>query len=176
MKRTIVLAIAIVVGIVALAGAAELKIAYVDLQRALNDCQAGKDAKEQLKKTFEGKNKDIQQKERAIKALQDEIKAKQTVLSEEALQKKQDELDRLMRDYKRAVQDLKEDLAKKEAQYRDQILKDLLGIVNRLGKEKGYTIIFERVPGVLLYIDDRYDITDEVIKIYDQQYQKEKNR
>jgi outer membrane protein len=176
MKRAVILTISVLFVFVTLAGAAEVKIGYVDLQKALNECLAGKEAKESLKKAVEQKQKAIQEKERAIEALKAEIEAKQTVLSEEALQKKQDKLDRLMRDYKRFVQDANEELKKKEAQYTNQILMDLRDIVIDLGKKRGYTIIFERVPGVLLYVDETLDLTDEVIKLYDEKYKKDKNK
>jgi len=171
MKRLLFsVAIVLLSASVSLAG---IKLGYVDLQKALNECIAGKEAKEKLKKEIQQKQEQIQQKEKTIQALKAEIEAKQAVLSEEALQKKQDELDRLMRDYKRFVQDANEELKRKEAQYTNQILKDLREIVVEFGKKHGYTIIFERVPGVLLYVDDTLDLTEKIIKIYDQKYKRE---
>ena len=135
------------------------KIAYVDLQREKNE-----------------KQKVIEEKERQIDALKAEIEAKKTVLSEEALQKKQEDLDRLMRDLKRFVQDANEELQKKQQQYTNKILSELVQVVQELGKQEGYTFIFERVPAVLLYVDEGLDLTDEIIKIYDEKYQKEKEK
>ncbi len=176
MKRMVLIGVVIALMVATSAWAEGLKFAYVDLQRALNECMAGKEAKATLEKEKEEKQKQIQEKEKQIEALKAEIEAKKTVLSQEALQRKQDDLDRLMRDLKRFVQDANEELQKKQQQFTNNILTELVKVVQELGKERGYTFIFERVPGVLLYVDEGLDLTDEVIKRYDEKYQKEKGK
>ncbi|RME68489.1 MAG: OmpH family outer membrane protein [Nitrospirae bacterium] len=176
MKRLFMVGLLVALIVPSVSFAKDLKVAYVDLQKALNECMAGKEAKETLEKEKAQKQKEIEKKEKQIDALKAEIEAKKAVLSQEALQKKQDDLDRLLRELKRFVQDANDELQKKQQQYTNKILSELVSVVNEIGKQRGYTIIFERVPGVLLYVDESLDITDEVIKLYDQKYQKEKEK
>lgn len=174
MKRLFMICLMMALVVPSVSLAKEMKFAYVDLQKALNECMAGKEAKEILEKEKDKKQKEIEKQEKKIDALKAEIESKKTVLSEEALQKKQEDLDRLLRQLKRFVQDSNDELQKKQQQYTNKILSELVEVVNEIGKQRGYTIIFERVPGVLLYVDEAIDITDEVIKLYDEKYQKEK--
>jgi len=43
-------------------------------------------------------------------------------------------------------------------------------VTQEYGKEKGYTFIFERSESALLFADDATEVTEEIIKIYDQRY------
>jgi len=49
-----------------------------------------------------------------------------------------------------------------------QIQKDLLEIVKKVGKEEGYTMIFESGVGGIIYAREEFDITDKVIKKYNE--------
>jgi hypothetical protein len=43
-------------------------------------------------------------------------------------------------------------------------------VINQVGKEKGYTLIFNKyAPGMLVYADDAIDITDEVLRRFNTQ-------
>ena len=115
---------------------AEVKIGYVDMQRALNESEAGKRARNSLEKIIKNKQKLLDKKGKEIEKLKKEIQSQSSLLSEEALKQKQDELDRKMRDYKRAFQDAQEEVKKKEITLTNEILKEIRKIINQIGKEE----------------------------------------
>ena len=39
-------------------------------------------------------------------------------------------------------------------------------VINQVGKDKGYTMIFNKFQAGLLYADDAVDLTDEVLKVF----------
>jgi len=154
-------------GLLAFAGTAvadEVKIAIVDLDRAINATDQGKKAREELQgkqKQAEGQLKPMYEKG---KALAEEIQSKRFVLSEDALRKKQLDLADIQNDLKSKGAELegqfKIDYERLVGPLRDK----LLGIVTDFGKEQGYTLILERnTPGVI-YSKEALDITDEVVK------------
>jgi outer membrane protein len=154
--------------------AAEIKIGIVDLQKALNESEAGKQAKKDLEEIIKAKQKLIDQKGREIEKLKEEIDKQASVLSEKALRQKQDELDRKMRDYKRFVQDAQDEVKRKEAQLTEEILKELRKVIDEIGKKENFTLILEKVEGVVLYIDETVDITQKVIETYNKKIKKNK--
>jgi len=154
-------------GLLAFAGTAvadEVKIAIVDLDRAINATDQGKKAREELQgkqKQAEGQLKPMYEKG---KALNEEIQSKRFVLSEDALRKKQLDLMDIQNDLKSKGAELegqfKIDYERLVGPLRDK----LLGILTDFGKEQGYTLILERnTPGVI-YSKEALDITDEVVK------------
>ncbi len=152
----------------------DVKIAIVDLRKALNESEAGLKAKASLEEMIKQKQKAIDEKGKEIEALKEEIEKKSSVLSEEALRSKQDELDRKMREYKRFVQDAQEEVKKKENQLTAEILKELREIINEIGKEEGYSVILEKAEGVVLYYNEAVDITQKVIDRYNKKFRQGK--
>lgn len=142
-----------------------IKIGYVNLQRALNESEAGKNAKKQMEALIASKQKGINDKEKEIDRLKTELDRQKTVLSAEAKKKKEDTLEREMRDYQRLLRDSQEEVQKKEMELTSEIIRELRTVVSKIGKDEGYTMILEQAEGIMLYGSPAVDLTDKVIKI-----------
>lgn len=149
-----------------------VKIGYVDLQKALNDSQAGQKAKKVLTDLVAAKQKSVDDKASEIEKLKTELDRQATVLSPEAKKQKEERLERDLRDYQRMIRDTQEELQKKEADLTNSIIRDLREIVRKIGEEEGYTLILEQVEGIILYSSPSYDLTEKVLKRYDQTQKK----
>jgi len=55
-----------------------------------------------------------------------------------------------------------------------KILEDLDPIIKRVAQKRGCTLVLEKSEGGVLYVDEDYDLTDEVIRIYDREKAKER--
>lgn len=147
---------------------ADLKIGYVDLNKALNESDSGKKAKKVLEDMVNNKQSVISKKEEEIKAFKDELDKQSSVLTPEAMKDKQDHLNKLIREGQRMVNDFQEEVRKKDSELTQEIQKDLIDIVNKFGKDEGYTIIFERGASGMIYSQKELDLTDKVIKKYNE--------
>lgn len=150
------------------AHAADLKIGYVDLNKALNESESGKKAKKILEDMINSKQSVIAKKEDEIKTLKEEFDKQSSVLTPEAVKEKQEQLNKLMREGQRMVNDFQEEIKKKETELTQEIQKDLIDLVNKLGKDEGYTFIFEKGTSGMIYSQKELDITDKVIKKYNE--------
>jgi outer membrane protein len=149
----------------AYAQAAEVnKIGIIDLQKVLNECEAGKKAKTDLEDLIKSKESVIEKKGKEIEKLKNDMQKQASVLSTEAKKSKEDELEKLLRDYQRTVQDSQAEVKRKEGELTEAIIKGVHDIVDRIGKEEGYTIIIEK--SLVLFTNQDLDITDSVIKEY----------
>ena len=70
------ISVAFLVGMCSLAGAQEIKLGYVDLQRALNECEAGKKAKEEFKRQVERLQSDLEKQKKQIEGLKEQLEKK----------------------------------------------------------------------------------------------------
>ena len=149
--------------------AAELKIGYVDLYRALNESAYGIKAKETLEKMVKEKQAVIDRKGMEIQRLEDELQRQASVITPEAKRQKENEINRLRREYQQLLQESQEELRKKERELTQEILKDLKEIISKIGESQGYAIIFEGGKnGIILYSRKGFDLTDVVIKRYNE--------
>lgn len=154
--------------------AQELKIGYVDLRLALNESEAGKKAKTELESMIKIKQAAIDEKGKAIERLKGELEKQASVLSEEARKSKEEEIERNIREYQRLVQDSQAEVKKKESELTGSILKELREVIDKIGKEENYTLILENVEGLILYSKKDIDLTEKVIKTYNDMKAKKK--
>lgn len=144
------------------------KIGYVNMQRALNTCEAGKEAKKIITREVEKVQKIVGEKQKELEALKEDLGKRATVMSESARREKEADYQRKLRDVQRMQRDYEEELRRKDRQLTGKILKDLEGIIKKMGEEQKYTVILERNQPTIIYISTALDLTDEVIKLANQ--------
>lgn len=150
------------------AGAQEaVKVAFVDMQKALNESKSGKKALGELQKLMEERKAALQKQKDAIEKKKDELDKQSLLLNEDTRKAREGEIRTLERDYSRTLSDLKEEFGRRESEFTDAIRKDLLKVIDKLGKDGGYTLILEKQYSAILYAPASIEITDAVIKQYD---------
>jgi outer membrane protein len=169
-KATVVLAALVITAFtLAGAGASDLKIGYVDLQKALNESTVGKKAKEKFTAEVKKAESEITRKKEELERLGGSLEKQGSMLIDDVKAEKEKEFIQMQKDYERKVKDYKDELQIKDAQLTRGILSDLVEIIKKYGKENNYTIVFERSESVLLYATDGLDITEKIISLYDAQ-------
>ena len=172
MKRFAGLLIVLLLSFALPAGAAETKIGYVNLQKALNESKAGQEAKAKIGATVQEYEKTVQKRQEEVAQLQAQLEKQKSVLSPEAFAEKNRDLQQKIKDFQRFTKDIQEELQQKDADFTRRILQDLFKIVQEIGEKGNYTAIFENSENALLYADEKIDMTPEVIKAFDAQYKK----
>jgi outer membrane protein len=150
------------------------RVAYIDVQRILARSSAGVAAREQLEKDKAAMQKEVDGKRNELEKLKDELEKKGALLSADARKEKTDTLERKVRDLRRLVDDYRAELERKEQGLLQRVLVDISGIVERVGKQKGFLIIVEKRGAGIIYGSPEADLTDEVIKAFDQEAAKAK--
>ena len=143
-------------------GQEKVKVGFIDMQRAVNDSEAGKTAKKDLENMIKERQGKIDGKIALRDKLLAEVEKQAVVLSEEARMQKEGELEKLVRDIERIITDSNADLQKSQRELEVEIFKELQEIIDRVGKEGGYTIILP--SDIVLYSPDGNDITDLIIE------------
>ena len=126
------------------AHAADVKIGYIDMNRALNQSERGIKAVGILEGMVQAKQSVIAEKENKIKELDMEIAKQSSILNPQALKEKQNEREKMMKDYQRMVQDSQDEVKKKQDEFMQEIIDDIRVTVSKIGQEEGYTAIFEK--------------------------------
>ncbi len=156
------------------AQAAPAKIAFVDVQRVLARASGGVAAREQLEREKAAMQKQVDGHRAELEKLRDELEKKGQLLAADVRREKQETLERKVRDVRRLVDDLQKELQKKEQELLARVLQDITGVVQRVGKEKGYTLIVERRGASVVYGAPEADLTEEIIRVFDEESKKAK--
>src|SRR6266852_872877 len=148
------------------------RVAIVDIQRILARSVAGAAAREQLEKDKATMQRQLDGQKTELEKMRDELEKKGQLLSADARREKQDAMERKVRDVRRLVDDLQAQLQKKEDALLQKVLQDVAGLIQRLGKDRGFSVVLERQRAGVLYSSNDADLTDEVLKAYDDQTKK----
>ena len=149
--------------------AAQVKIGVVDLQRAINETEDGRQAKRRLKKVFDERQKSLDSKQQSLKAQKDSLERQQDVLSEDALRKKVEKYQQDLMDLQNEYMQYQQELSTKEAELTQKILEKMQVILRRIGQTDGYTLIIEANEGGVVWVPSNLDLTDILIQKYNKQ-------
>lgn len=171
-KLTVILSLGFIFFSPSFSGAADAgtpKIAVINMQKVVKESKVGQKATAQLNQQFERLQKILQSKQDALKAFKDDLEKKAPLMNEEARTEKELEYKKMLREFKEQSDDAQLEMRKAEAKVMEPILKVLEKVVTKIGESGGYSLILENnMPG-LYYVSPAIDITDSVIKAYDQE-------
>jgi outer membrane protein len=157
---------AMLLGLAATATAhADVRLAYVDVQRALNECRAGKEAKTQFRGRIDRLQNELQGEQDDVERLKRELEQKGALMQPDQRQNLEDDYSKKMRRFQDDYKNSRDELQEKDNQVTGAIVRDLATVVRQIGVKNGYTMIMEK--GTLLWAVPGTDITDQVIRAYD---------
>lgn len=144
------------------------RVAVVDVSRVLTNSKAGKAAYEKLARLQNERLAKAKTLEDELKKLEGELNAKRGSLTEDKLAVLQKQL----ADKRIAMQRFAQEADREVKEARDRELQGLEAkvapVIERVAKEGGWTAIFNKFESGLVYVTDASDITDAVIKRFDE--------
>ncbi|HVT59753.1 MAG TPA: OmpH family outer membrane protein [Thermoanaerobaculia bacterium] len=151
----------------AAAASGAIRIAVIDTEKILLGSQAGKKALAELKKAQDQKEAELRGKQQEIKDLQEKLSQGRLSLAQDKLA----ELEKQLLDREKGLGRLQEDanteLNNKKNEMLGLVDEKVMPVINQLGKEFGYTLIFRKFESGLIYADDTVDITSTIIQRMD---------
>jgi outer membrane protein len=149
--------------------AADLKIAYVDIQKAVNESNAGKDAKKVITKDVEKFQGQIADKQKALQTMKESLEKQAPMLNPDARATREKEYQNKLREFQRWGEDTQNEINQKRMEMERNISIGLQKVIQKVGADEGYTLILEKNESIVLFVSKALDITDRVIKAYDAQ-------
>ncbi len=149
---------------------AALKVAYVDLQKALQTVDAGKTAKAQLEKDVAAKRAELEKAQASLQQEAEQFEKKSAILNDSAKQAKQQELQKRFMEFQKNASESQADLQKRERELTKPLIDELRAIIEGIGKEKGYQLIVEKNEGAVLYAEAGSDLTEQVVEKFNSKY------
>lgn len=144
----------------------EMKMGYIDSNRLLNEYKGKDELKVKLQKQLEKWEKEAMTKKEQIQKLIKEFESQGAMLSDDAKTRKQKDIEQKQMEYETFVQKIwgAEGEAKK---INEEVMKPVVDKVNiilqKIGKERDYTIIFDVASTGVVYAKEGMDLTNEVV-------------
>lgn len=144
------------------------RVAVIDVQKVLTQSTAGKASYEKLKKMQEDRVERAKSMDEEMRKLDADINAKKISLSEDKLT----EMQKTLADKRIIMQRYAQDADREIGEARDRELQALEGkikpVIDAIGKEMGLAAIFNKFESGLVYASEAIDITDTVVKRFNE--------
>ena len=148
------------------ATAEELKVGYVDVQRALMETSEGQSAKKKLKTMFEAKQKELDERQEELKKLKTDLDKQRSLLKPDVVSQRERDLQQKFLQLQETYVRLQKELSEKEATMMKPILEKMNGVIGKLAQTDNFSIILEKSQSSILWARPHLDLTNEVIRQY----------
>jgi len=149
---------------------AELKLGYVDLQRALGEVEEGRAAKARLQSMIESKEKEITKEQEGLRKEKEVLDKQASAMSEEARQQKNNDLQKKVMELAQKWEKARQDMGAKERTELQAIFAKLEPIIANIAQRAGMTMVFEKSGAGLVFAPPHLDMTNELVRMYNDQY------
>jgi outer membrane protein len=139
-------ALALAVSLVAGTAAAQqtMKVAVVDVQRAVMQTEDGLRMQATLKKLFDSRQVELNKKQAELAKQKEEIDKQSKVLSQQAIQKKVDDWQKQMVELQTTFVEYNKELEKKQREMQEPILDRIMTTIKRIAGTDGFDLIVDR--------------------------------
>ncbi len=160
----------VLVALLSTAALAEVKLGYVDLQRALKEVQEGQQATAQLKGEIDRKKSEFETEQKKLREDSLVLDRQASAMSEEVRVEKMKALQgRLMAMGERG-QKLQVEFVEKERVELRKIFDKMDAIIAAIAQRDALTMVFEKTDSGLLYSPASLDLTNELVRTYNEKY------
>lgn len=151
---------------------AAVSVGKVDVQKVLISVTQGQSVRDQLKKSFDEKQKVLKGEEDKIRKLQDDYQKKASVLNDKEKGKKEREIQEKIVAIQQQTATFQKDIQDMEQKLKTPILEKVKAIVDEVAKNADVDMVYEAATAPILYSKQEKDLTDEVIKAYNKKFPK----
>jgi outer membrane protein len=146
--------------------AEDLKLGYVDLQRALYETEDGRKAKAQLKKVFDQKQKELDEQQEDFKKAKDDLDKKRSLMAPDKVREKETELQTKFEKVQQSYMRHQKDLQEKEGEVTQKIFERMNRIIAKIAAAENFSMILDRQQAGLIFAKPHLDLTNELIRRY----------
>jgi outer membrane protein len=150
----------------------QMKVGTLNVRQAIVTTAEGKQASAQLQSQFSSQQNDLQNMQKQIQDLQNRVANSHGTLSDDEQARLQRQGELMTRQFQRKQDDLNEAVNAAQSDVIDNIGRKMLDVLDRYSRENGYTVVFDTSAqgSPVVYGSSQIDITQEIVRLYDQAY------
>jgi outer membrane protein len=159
-------ALAALLGGVVAAGAADLRMGYIDSARIFIEYKEAQEAQQRFDRLVTGWRDEALEKEKAVTQLRQEVRDQSPILSAMRRQEKEAALQRAVSEYDAFIQDIWGPTGKASTENEratGEIVNRIRQAVEKVASQKGLELVLDAASGYLVYADKNLDLTGEVL-------------
>jgi len=150
-KAGIILVAAMITAVFAGTSLAEgLRVAVIDMNKILNDSEAGKEAKKKMEARYEELKKTIDVKQEEARKIKEEIDKQKVMLGKEKLKEREDALQAKINELRQLTQEGEQEMQTRQAELTREVLKSVEAKVAVVVKADKLDLVLEKSVAVVI--------------------------
>ena len=141
-----------------------MKVAVVDVQRAVMQTEDGLRAQAMLKKLFDSRQQELNKKQTDLQKQREEIDKQAKVLPKDALEKRVNDWQKQMMELQAIFVEYNKELEKKQKELTDPVFEKVMQIIKRLATSENIELVLDKAT--VAYVRGDLDLTDRCIQMY----------
>ena len=147
-----------------LASPGSVRMAVIDVERLVQESALGKEAFARLKRINDSKKGEAEKLAKEIREMEQKLADQGQSLADDKREALQKQYQEKAMSFKRFNEDATRELDQQQKKELAELERRVMPVIAQVGKEKGYTMIFNKFQSGLVFADDAADVTDEVLQ------------
>lgn len=141
-----------------------LKVAVIDVNKVLNESQAGKEAKKKMEARYEELKKKIDVKNDEAKKMKDDLDKQKILLGKEKLKEREEALKAKIDELRQLTQESEKEMQNRQGEMTREILKTIEARLDKYVADEKIDLVLEKSAGVI-HSNPSMDITGKVLEL-----------
>jgi outer membrane protein len=142
------------------AGAAEIKVGFVNTERVFREAAPAKRAQQKLEREFASRNAEVAKVEKQGRDLQTELERENVTIPEPQRREKERQLADISRNFQRMQREIREDLNLRRNEELASVQERATRVINQIAEQEKFDLILQEA----VFASGKIDITDKVIR------------
>ncbi len=162
-KAGIILVAALIAAVLSGSSLAEgLRVAIIDINKILNESEAGRVAKKKMEVRFEELKKTVEAKEEEARKIKEQIDKQKVMVGKEKLKEKEDALQAKVNELRQLAQEGEREMQARQGELTREVLKSVEAKVDIVVKADNLDLVLDKSAGVV-HFNESMDITQRVL-------------
>ena len=144
-----------------------IKIAVIDMQRVILESSLGKAMQGRVQEYVRSKTGELQQEQQALQREQADLENQRSVLSAEAYTNRRNDLEQRALAFRQRSEAADREYQRIYQEEMKKFIAQAAPVIEIIGQENNFTLVFDRNDQGLLFFDRTLDITDMVLQRLD---------
>jgi outer membrane protein len=163
-KASLIAVLLITVMLAVSSYAADAKIGIFNFDEVMSDSKMGKSAKAKLEKKHKGLKSVLERKKDELEKMDAKLEKDRMVMGKEKYAAKKYEIQKKAIDFRELERKSTDEMRKLRQELIAEINKEVVEIINQIGRKENYTIIVEKNISGAAYFNKQIDLTSRVVK------------
>jgi outer membrane protein len=141
-----------------------VKLAVINVDRLVTDSALGKEAFARVKKIADQKKEEGEKLTKELREMEQKLADQGASLADDKKDSLQKQYQEKAIAFKRFQDDAQRALEEAQKKELEELQKRVMPVITQIGKERGFTLVFNKFQSGLVFADESVDITDDVLK------------